>query len=282
MNAVESQTKSKFEHSDLILALGSEYTNNLLEPLRGFAYCHATCFEELARQSLPEHWGNDNHVLRGYTATHVSWAIRQGQYSRSDTQFYVCAGHLQTRYGTPLYLVFEENQKRECQPFFLKAVGADVSAPELPAPPSIPAPQDIPVGAEVVMMHDHILTDHPERVPFLRSTPRVAQMCAIAGAVQWSLNRALQFPYWYFGRMQYLVPLYLSTREDITQAPDAIAPVQVNNGTLLVRTVLEPHMPYAKARVAATRHDKLPAWLLRAWAEYAQSATEADSSDIDG
>lgn len=82
------------------------------------------------------------------------------------------------------------------------------------------------------MLHDHILQHNTDRVQFLRSTPLVAQMCAVSGAIQWSLNRNLHMSYWYFGRMNYLVPLYLQSREDITQAPDLIAPIQVNPQSL--------------------------------------------------
>jgi hypothetical protein len=134
------------------------------------------------------------------------------------------------------------------------------------------------------MMHDHILGDNANRVPFLAQTPRVAQMCAISGAIQWSINRNLHLPYWYFGKMSYVVPLYLQSREDITAAPDLIAPVQVNPDSLLVRTVLLPEMPYANARVAVRRHDQLPHWLLAAWESYAEQATEdeIENPEADG
>jgi hypothetical protein len=149
----------------------------------------------------------------------------------------------------------------------------------LPAPPDIPKPTEIPKGAEIVMMHDHMLGDNAERVPFLSGTPPVAQMCAISGAIQWSINRLLQMPYWYFGQMSYLVPLYLQSRENIAQSPDAIAPVQVNPESLLVRTVLEPVMPYANARVAVKRHDQLPPWMLSAWANAAPNTSEDTHDD---
>ena len=129
------------------------------------------------------------------------------------------------------------------------------------------------------MIHDHILGERVDRVPFLRQTPPVAQMCAVSGAIQWSLNRGLQLSYWYFGRMNYLVPLYLQTREDITLAPDLIAPIQINPDSLLVRTVLEPAMPYANARVSVKRHDQLPHWLLDGWAEFAEKAQEQQLED---
>jgi hypothetical protein len=103
-------------------------------------------------------------------------------------------------------------------------------------------------------------------------------MCAVSGAIQWSLNRELQLPHWYFGRMNYIVPLYLQSRENITRMPDLIAPIQVSPGNLLVRTVLECHMPYANARVSVRRHDQLPAWLLDSWAEFSK---KAEAKDID-
>ena len=46
-------------------------------------------------------------------------------------------------------------------------------------------------------------------LPSYGTPPPVAQMCAVAGAIQWSLNRGLQLQHWYFGQMNYIVPLYL-------------------------------------------------------------------------
>lgn len=129
------------------------------------------------------------------------------------------------------------------------------------------------------MMHDHILGENAERVPFLGTTPLVAQMCAVSGAIQWSLNRNLQLSYWYFGRMNYLVPLYLRNRENIVLAPDAVAPVQVNLESLLVRTVPAPSMPCVNVRVAVKRHDQLPPWMLSAWDEAEKKTTEEEIED---
>ncbi|WP_082674472.1 DUF3825 domain-containing protein [Thiohalocapsa sp. ML1] len=228
--------------------------------------------------SLSEEWGTNNYVLEKYLAVHIPWAIEQGKFTHSHNQFYVTAGHLQTRYGTPLYLVFGENQNAQ-QPWRLVTAGSSISAPELPPAPEIPDPPTIPMGREIVMMHDHILGENAERVPFLADTPPVAQMCAVSGAIQWSLNRKLQMSYWYYGRMQYLVPLYLKNRENIALAPDAVAPIQVSPTNMLVRTVLRPSMPYANARVAVHRHDQLPPWLLDAWASIAQQATNQQIED---
>lgn len=267
------------EQGQLLEQLGSPFTNKVVDRLHRFSFMPPQNVDRLAKAALSEHWGAKNFVLSKYLAVHVSWAIEQGRFTATDNQFFVTAGHLQTRYGTPLYLVFEPNKNPGQEPWCLVQVGSEISAPQLPVPPEIPAPPPIPVGAEIVMMHDHILGDHWDRVPFLKETPPVAQMCAISGAIQWSINRGLQLPYWYFGSMNYLVPLYLQSRENITLAPDLIAPVQVNPGSLLVRTILAPSMPFANARVAVRRHDQLPAWMLSSWAEHAKSATEAQIED---
>ena len=239
-----------------------------------FCFLPDEVVERLARDALAEEWGTNRFVLKKYLAVQVPWSIEQGKFTCSDSQFYTTAGCLQTRYGTPLYLVFEKNKKEGVQPWCLVYAGANISAPQFPDMPILPDLPDLGRGLEVVMSHDHILSDQSNRVEFLKKAPSVAQMCAVAGAIHWSLCRELQIPYYYYGRMNYLVPLYLKSRENIAEGPDLIAPIQISETNLLVRTVLEPHMPYASARVAVKRHDQLPPWLLDAWKQYSQTATE--------
>ncbi|HLW70094.1 MAG TPA: DUF3825 domain-containing protein [Candidatus Binataceae bacterium] len=268
-----------FDKDALVSQLGVAATAKVTERLRRFAFLPDKTIERLSAEALPEEWGNDLFVLVKYLAVHVAWSIIEGRFTQSENQIYVSAGHLQTRYGTPLYLVFEPNPQIGKQPYILVAAGSRISAPELPLSPSIPEPPTISRSAEIVMSHDHILGDHADRVKFLAQTPPVSQICAVAGAIQWSINRNLQIPYWYFGRMNYVVPLYLTSRENITMAPDLIAPIEVSAETLLVRTILEPHMPYANARVAVRRHDQLPAWMLDAWNREARKLEEAQIED---
>lgn len=264
------------EQPELLEQLGSPFTARPTERLRRFAFIPMSILERLAREALSENWGRNHYVLEKYLAVHVGWSIEQGRYTEGEGQFYVTAGSLQTRYGTPLYLVFEHNQHEDRQPWALIYAGSRVSAPSLPIPPDILAGPPIPAGAEIVMLHDHILGENTERVEFLRGTPPVAQMCAVAGAIQWSLFRRLHLPYWYFGRMNYVVPLYLRSRENITRAPDLVAPIEANETGLLVRTVLLPHMPYANGRVAVRRHDELPAWMLDCWNDEAEQMGETE------
>lgn len=255
----------------LLEEFGSSYTTNVVGRLHRFAFVPEHLIEKLAREALAEHWGRKNFVLRKYLAVHVPWAIEQGRFTLGEEQLYVTAGQLQTRYGTPLFLVFQRTEGPGQSPWRLVATGSQISAPELPTPPETPRAPELERGAEIVMSHDHILEDNLDRVAFLADTPPVAQMCAVSGAIQWSLNRGLQLANWYFGQMNYIVPLYLQSRENITRSPDVIAPIQVSPGNLIVRTVLEPSMAFPNARVAVPRHDQLPAWLLEAWAAYVEA-----------
>ena len=267
-----------FEQETLLEQLGDGLTNRVVQRLHNFVYFPDHIIDQIANEALSEEWGNHNYVLKKYLAVHIPWSIEQGCFTHSENQLYTTAGNLQTRYGTPLYLVFQENNVGE-QPWRIVAAGSNISAGSLPSAPEIPELPEIIPGTEIVMMHDHILGDNSERVPFLADTPPVAQMCAVSGAIQWSLNRDLKMAYWYYGRMNYLVPLYLENRENIALAPDAVAPVQISPQSLLVRTVLEPPMPYANARVAVKRHDQLPPWLLSAWADFANQATDDQLDD---
>lgn len=254
--------------------IGSPYTTKLNERLHSFAYVPMPVLQALAESALTENWGDGLHTLKKYLSVNIAWSIEQGQVTFADDQFYITAGHLQTRYGTPLYLVFMAGDRGA--PWKLIKAGAHINAPSLPGAPEIPSGMAIPRGVEIVMQHDHMLRDNADRVAFLRDAPPVAQMCAISGAIQWSLNRKLHLPYWYYGSMNYLVPLYLRNREDITAAPDLVAPIQITNNQILVRTVLEPHMPYSNARVGFTRHDQLPPWMLSTWNDHASMMGDVD------
>src|SRR2546422_1866352 len=99
-----------FNRDDLVRQLGDPYTKNVVERFRRFAFVPPKVLDGIAREALSETWGKDNYVLEKYLAVHVPWSIEQSRYTQSANQFYTTAGHLQTRYGTPLYLVFEKNR----------------------------------------------------------------------------------------------------------------------------------------------------------------------------
>lgn len=261
--------------------LGSPNIKFVVDRFRKFVHISPETLSNLAESVLTEAWGQNHFVLEKYLAVQVPWSLEQGKFSSSQTQFYTTAGHLQTRYGTPVYLVFEKNN-RGTPPWHLKTIGPQISAPSMPVPPDIPNPPNIKPGSEIVINDDHILGENADRVSFLKDTPPVGQMCAVSGAIQWALFRNLKIPYWYFGNMNYLIPVYLKDRDDITRMPDLIAPVQINQESLTVRTLLDPVFPYANARVAVRRHDELPHWLLDGWKEYSVKAPTEKIEDPEG
>ena len=130
-----------FERDLLLQQLGDPYTNKIVERLFHFAFVPPEVLESLAREALAQVWGNNNYVLTKYLAVHIAWSIEQGHYTLGDNQFYVTAGHLQTRYGTPLYLVFAKNKNVGREPYCIVTAGSNISAPQLPIPPEIPPPR---------------------------------------------------------------------------------------------------------------------------------------------
>lgn len=260
---------------EMLGALGSSATKEVVARFNKLGSVPNAILESLARDSLHEEWGDGYFALRKYLSVQIPWAIEQGRYVESDGTIYFAAGHLHTRYGTPLFLGFRRTTGTGRTDLLqCNYCGTNPSCPILPESPKIPEGEKVAKASEIVMLHDHMLEDNGDRVPYLSKTPRVAQICAIAGAIQWSLNRGLELPYFYFGKVSYLVPLYLQSRENITEAPDLVAPVQLSAKNLVVRTILLPYMTYANARVAVERHDRLPPWMLAAWNEHARSLSE--------
>ncbi|MEO1829546.1 MAG: hypothetical protein ABGX82_12090 [Pseudomonas sp.] len=117
--------------------LGNGFTNQVVQRLHKFAFIPRPIVESLAEQALSENWGNNYHALEKYMAVHVAWSVEQGKVTFSEDQFYVSAGNLQTRYGTPLYLVFVANDDPRRSPWKLIKAGAQIRAPQLPTPPTI-------------------------------------------------------------------------------------------------------------------------------------------------
>jgi len=263
-----------FPETDLIAYLEGVHQGTV-ESLHRLAFIPDDKLARLAAAVLEEDWGPNNWVLKRYLAVQVDLAVRQKRYVVHEGRVVLCAGQLQSRYGTPIYLSFEKNRVEGVQPLYLQYVGDKPNVPQLPQLPELPSWPTIRAGAEIVIAHEHILEEHQERVDFLAGTPRVAQMCALAGAIQWSLFRDLAIRQLYLGVSSYFVPVYLKSRENITLTPDLIAPIEVQGERLYVRTALQPYMAYATARVVATRHDQLPHWLVAGWQEHADEEEAA-------
>lgn len=256
---------SVFDKQSLLADLGEIDTAEVVPSLRRFAFLPDEKLSRLAGDATDENWGKNNFALEKYLAVHIIWSILQERYTHSSDQLNFAAGHLQSTNGTPLYLVFKRNDIQGKQPWVLRHVGKQIAASNLPLPARVPDPPDIVPGSEIVICDDHIFHRDNERVKFLHDLPPVTQICAVTGAIQWSLHRALQVAYYHYGKISYLVPLYFSSRENLRLAPELVAPVEVHSDRLLVRTLLYPCHAYANARVTAERADQLPAWLIDAW-----------------
>ncbi|BAZ31501.1 hypothetical protein NIES4074_39740 [Cylindrospermum sp. NIES-4074] len=270
---------------ELLEQYGSIKTNRVLDQLYSFAYITPTAIDNLKQQALDENWGNDN-VLKKYIAITLYWSIEQSRFIEIQDSFIVTAGLLRNRYSVPIYLRFDKNNRSANQPWALTfaGLGEDIDGvSEFPAAPEVPKSPEIPIGNEIVLRDEHILGQRAERVPFLQGVGTVAQICALTGAIQWSIYRGLQQPCWYFGKMQYYVPIYLQNQEKITATPDLVVPIEIrqDNLPIFVRTALNPLNEttyYSNIRPVVARNDQLKPWVLSSW----EAATkEISSDDID-
>jgi len=136
-------------------------------------------------------------------------------------------------------------------------------------PPELPIPQKFQNPLSSFRCRNyydarHILDENTDRGVSKRDAACCPNVRG-AGAIQWSINRNLQLPYWYFGKMNYIVPLYLQSRENITL-----------NQTLsrqykLIQTAYSSERSYYLTCRMQTlgsqfkRQDQLPPWLLDCW-----------------
>lgn len=275
---------------DLLEQYGSPRTQHLIRDcLYNFSLITPRAINELKEQSLQENWGEDSHlnVLSKYLAVTLYWSIEQEKFIEYQDGFIVAAGLLRNRYNVPLYLKFEPNQRNSQQPWALTYAGTGENFSdyvELPPPPEVPKAPEIPRGNEIVVRDEHILRDNFERIEFLAPASTVTQICAINGAIQWSIYRELYHPCWYFGKMQYFIPVYLKSQEDMTITPDLIVPLEVRSGEfpLLVRTVMNPIKQtsyYGNIRPVVARADQLKPWIISSWKEAMLSQNEMSDED---
>jgi Domain of unknown function (DUF3825) len=272
---------------DLLDQYGSPRTQHLVRGcLYNFSFITPRAENQLNEQSLQENWGRDLNVLKKYIAVTLWWSIEQEKFIEYQDGFIVAAGLLRNRYNVPLYLKFEPNQ-RGPQPWTLTYAGTGENFSddvELPPPPEVPKAPEIPIGNEIVVKDEHILRDNVERIEFLKPASTVTQICALNGAIQWSIYRELYQPCWYYGKMQYFIPVYLKSQENITITPDLIAPLEVRSGQfpLLVRTVMNPIKQtsyYSNIRPVVARADQLKPWIISSWNEAMKSPNEMIDDD---
>jgi len=215
----------------------------------------------------------NNFVLLKYLAVHIRLSIEQGRYVWNGDQVVLTAGRLFSLKGVPLYIGLVRNSTPDENPWVLNWVGERPSTAELPEPADLGEWPVLDPRNEVVIACDFASEERRAKLGSLAESALVVQSSAIAGAVHWSLHRNLAVRQIHGGGRGFFVPVYLSSRDDLTVAPELVAPIQVQSNRLVVRTLLDPHVAYSPARAVVERWEQLQSWLLDAW----DQATEGDT-----
>ena len=274
--ATESSQDFKLAtRAELLADFGEEYLS--IQSLFQFCFVPGGRLNLLKDLTIEEEWGANNFVLLKYLAIHVRLAIEQERYVWNGEQIVLTAGRLATASGAPIYLGLVRNSTPDENPWVMNWVGERPSCAELPEPADLGEWPALDPACEVVPAFDLESGDRRVHVPRVDDAPPVAQFAALSGAVLWSIHRGLFVRQVHGGGRGYFVPVYLSSREDLTCAPDAVAPLLVQGKRLVVRTLLDPHVAYSPARAVVERWEQLPAWLLDSW----DNATEDNAAERD-
>ncbi len=255
---------------ELLADFGEEYLS--IQSLFQFCFVPGGRLNLLKELTPVEEWGQNNFVLLKYLAVHVRLSIEQGRYVWNGDQIVLSAGRLSSTKGLPLYLGLVQNSTPDENPWVLNWVGERPSCAELPEPADLGAWSALEPGSEVVIAVDLASEERRARLGVLADAPSLIQTSAIAGAVHWALFRNLAVRQIHGGGRGYFVPVYFTSRDDLTVSPDHVAPILVQEKRLIVRTLLEPHVAYSPARAVVERWEQMPSWLLDAWDE----ATEGE------
>ncbi len=260
----------------LLADFGDEYLS--IQSLFQFCFVPGGRLSLLKELTPAEEWGMNNFVLLKYLAVHLRLSIEQGRYVWNGEQIVLTAGRLFSTKGVPLYVGLVQNSTPDENPWVLNWVGERPSTAELPEPADVGEWPALDARNEVIIACDMGSEDRRSKLGVLATAPPVVQSSVIAGAVHWSLHRNLAVRQIHGGGRGYFVPVFLTSRDDLTVAPELVAPVQVQSHRLVVRTLLEPHVAYSPARAVVERWEQLPSWLLDAW-DQATEGVEASPPD---
>ncbi|MCZ6596917.1 MAG: hypothetical protein O7B99_04695 [Planctomycetota bacterium] len=261
----------------LLEDFGEEYLS--IQSLFRFCFVPGGRLNLMKELSLDEDWGQSDFVLLKYLAVQIRLAIEQGRYIWNGDQIVLCAGRLVTPTGAPIYAGIVRNSTPDENPWVLNWVGERPSCAELPEPPDLGHWPELKPGLEVVIACDLDDEERRTRLPYIADAPLVTRLGALSGAIQWSLFRGLAVPQIHGGGRGYFVPVYLSSREDVSCAPELVAPVVTQGERLIVRTLLDPHVAYSPARAVVERCEQLPNWLLDSWDNATEASRTQDEDD---
>jgi len=262
-------------HAELLADFGEEYLS--IQSLFRFCFVPGGRLNLLRELTPDEEWGANNFVLLKYLAVHVRLAIEQERYVWNGDQIVLTAGLLSNSASVPLYLGLVKNSTPDENPWVMNWVGERPSCPELPEPPNVGSWAALDPGFEVIIACDLSSEERRIRLPEIQRANPVIQSAAISGAVTWAIHRGLAVRQLHGGGRGYFVPIYLSSREDLTLAPNFVAPILIQKERVVVRTLLEPSVAYSPARAVVERWEQLPAWLLDAWDNVTDESSEGSA-----
>jgi hypothetical protein len=258
-----SRATSHPTREQLLADFGDEYLS--IQSLFQFCFVPGGRLSLLKELTPAEEWGQNNFVLLKYLAVHVRLAIEQGRYCWNNEQIVLSAGRLNSIKGMPLYLGLVPNSTPDENPWVLNWVGERPSTAELPEPADLGQWPELDVRSEVVIACDLGTDERRGQLGALTGMHPVTQSAALAGSVHWALHRGLAVRQIHGGGRGYFVPVFLESREDLTAAPELVAPLQVQSNRLVVRTLLNPDVAYSPARAVVERWEQIAPWLLDAW-----------------
>ena len=261
---------------ELLRDFGEEYLS--IQSLFQFCFVPGGRLSFLKELAPEEEWGVNNFVLLKYLAVQVRLAIEQGRYVWNGEQIVLTAGRLCTTKGVPIYLGLVRNSTPDENPWVLNWVGERPSCAELPEPPDLGEWPALDPAAEIIIACDVSSEERRVRLPEIGEASTLLQASALSGAVHWSIHRDLSVRQIHGGGRGYFVPLFLTSRDDLSAAPDLVAPLLVQSGRVVVRTLLDAHVAYSPARAVVERWEQLPPWLLDAW-DRATDGNEPDAQD---
>ena len=261
--------------TELLAQFGDEYLS--INSLFQFCFVPGGRLSLLKDLTLEEDWGANNFVLLKYLAVHVRLAIEQERYVWNGDQIVLTAGSLTTTIGTPIFLGLVKNASPDENPWVMNWIGERPRCAELPQPANLGDWPELDPAKEILIACDLSDEERRERLPVIGELPVVAQMAALSGALDWSMRRGLGIRQIHGGGRGWFVPVHLRSRQNLTAAPDLVAPVLVQGERLAVRAFLEPHVAYSPARAVVERWEQLPPWMLDAW----ESASNAENVPVD-
>jgi len=263
MNTEVTREARRPSREELLADFGEEYLT--IQSLFRFCFVPGGRLGFLRGLAPAEEWGANDFVLIKYLAVHVRLAIEQGRYVWNGDQIVLTAGHLCTPKSVPIHLGLIRNSTPDENPWVMNWVGERPSTRELPERPDLGTWPELDPSREVVVAADLASTDRRIHLPGLETASVTAKSAAVAGAVSWALHRGLAARQIHGGGRGYFVPVWLTSRDDLTLAPDLVAPIVVQGDRSIVRALFDPPSAYSPSRAVVERWEQLPAWLLDAW-----------------